>query len=92
MASICKCSICISSPEPGAGRRISASGLNSPRILGAPSPPKPRSGCCSVRSAKGELLGAMSLAVSTKRMSRDDVVNKLLPELEVARRTFAMQL
>ena len=51
-----------------------------------------RSIAVPVRSAKGELLGAMSLAVSTKRMSRDDVVNKLLPELEVARRTFAMQL
>ncbi len=51
-----------------------------------------RSIAVPVRNGKGELMGAMSLAVATKRMSRDDVVNKLLPELEVARRTFAMQL
>ncbi|WP_245638690.1 IclR family transcriptional regulator domain-containing protein [Hydrogenophaga palleronii] len=51
-----------------------------------------RSIAVPVRNGKGELLGAMSLAVATSRMSRDDLVNKLLPELEVARRTFSMQL
>lgn len=51
-----------------------------------------RSIAVPVRNGKGELLGAMSLAVATSRMSRDDLVTKLLPELEVARRTFAMQL
>ncbi|MDZ4126690.1 MAG: IclR family transcriptional regulator C-terminal domain-containing protein [Hydrogenophaga sp.] len=51
-----------------------------------------RSIAVPVRNGKGELLGAMSLSVATSRMSRDDVVNKLMPELEVARRTFALQL
>ncbi len=51
-----------------------------------------RSIAVPVRNGKGELLGAMSLAVNISRMSRDEVVSKLLPELEVARRTFAMQL
>ena len=51
-----------------------------------------RSIAVPVRNRKGELLGAMSLSVATSRMSRDDVVNKLMPELEVARRTFALQL
>lgn len=51
-----------------------------------------RSIAVPVRNGKGELLGAMSLAVATSRLSREAVVIKLLPELEVARRTFAMQL
>lgn len=51
-----------------------------------------RSIAVPVRNGRGELIAAISLAVTTSRMSRDDVVNKLLPELEVARRTFEAQL
>jgi IclR family pca regulon transcriptional regulator len=51
-----------------------------------------RSIAVPVRDGKGELLGAMSLAVATSRMSHDEAVDKLLPQLEVARRTFALQL
>ena len=45
-----------------------------------------------IRTGRGELIAALSLSVSTSRMSRDDVVDKLLPELETARRAFAALL
>ena len=51
-----------------------------------------RSIAVPVRNAKGELLAAMSLSVATSRMSRAQVIDKLLPELESARRVFATLL
>lgn len=51
-----------------------------------------RSIAVPVRNGSGELVAAISLSVTTSRMSLDDMVNKLLPELEVARRTFESQL
>jgi IclR family pca regulon transcriptional regulator len=51
-----------------------------------------RSIAVPVRNRHGELIAAISLAVTITRLSRDDVVNKLLPELEIARRTFEAQL
>ena len=51
-----------------------------------------RSIAVPVRTGRGELVAALSLSVSTRRMSRDEVVDKLLPELETARRNFATLL
>lgn len=51
-----------------------------------------RSVAVPIRTGRGELIAALSLSVSTSRMSRDDVVDKLLPELETARRAFAALL
>jgi IclR family transcriptional regulator, pca regulon regulatory protein len=51
-----------------------------------------RSIAVPVRNGSGELVAAISLSVTTSRMSLDDMVNKLLPELEIARRTFESQL
>jgi IclR family pca regulon transcriptional regulator len=51
-----------------------------------------RSIAVPVRNGQGELIAAISLSVTTARMSRDEVVNTLLPELEIARRTFEAQL
>lgn len=51
-----------------------------------------RSIAVPIRTGRGELIAALSLSVSTSRMSRDQVVDKLLPELEMARRNFAALL
>jgi IclR family pca regulon transcriptional regulator len=51
-----------------------------------------RSIAVPVRTRRGELIAALSLSVSTSRMSREEVVDKLLPELETARRHFASLL
>lgn len=51
-----------------------------------------RSVAVPIRTGRGELIAALSLSVSTSRMSRDDVVDKLPPELETARRAFAALL
>jgi len=48
-----------------------------------------RSIAVPVRTGSGELIAAMSLSVATSRMSREEVVTKLLPELETARRNLA---
>ena len=51
-----------------------------------------RSLAVPVRTGRGELIAAMSLSVSTSRMTRDQVIERLLPELEIARRSFASLL
>jgi IclR family pca regulon transcriptional regulator len=51
-----------------------------------------RSIAVPIRTGRGELVAALSLSVATNRMSRDEVIDKLLPELEMARRTFATLL
>lgn len=51
-----------------------------------------RSIAVPIRDGRGELVAAMSLSVSTSRMTRAQIVEKLLPELEVARRSFATLL
>lgn len=51
-----------------------------------------RSIAVPIRNGRGELIAAMSLAVATSRMTREQVVAQLLPELETARRTFASLL
>jgi IclR family transcriptional regulator, pca regulon regulatory protein len=51
-----------------------------------------RSIAVPIRTGRGELVAALSLSVSTSRMGRDEVVDKLLPELETARRNFAALL
>ncbi len=48
-----------------------------------------RSIAVPIRNGQGELIAAMSLSVSTSRMTRQEVVDRLLPELENARRNFA---
>lgn len=48
-----------------------------------------RSIAVPVRSGQGELIAAMTLSVATSRMSREEIVVKLLPELETARRRLA---
>lgn len=45
-----------------------------------------------VRTGTGELVAALSLSVSTQRMKRDELVGRLLPDLETARRSFAALL
>ncbi len=51
-----------------------------------------RSIAVPIRNGCGELIAAMSLSVSTSRMTRQEVVEHLLPELEMARRNFASLL
>ena len=51
-----------------------------------------RSIAVPIRNGRGELIAAMSLSVSTSRMTRQEVVEHLLPELEMARRNFASLL
>jgi IclR family pca regulon transcriptional regulator len=51
-----------------------------------------RSIAVPVRNGRGELIAAMSLSVSTARMSREQAIDQLLPELETARRQFASLL
>lgn len=51
-----------------------------------------RSVAVPIRNGKGELIAAMSLSVSTSRMTRQEVIEKLLPELETARRNFSLLL
>ena len=51
-----------------------------------------RSLAVPVRTGRGELIAAMSLSVSTSRMTRDEAIERLLPELETARRSFASLL
>ena len=51
-----------------------------------------RSIAVPIRTGRGELMAALSLSVSTSRMGREEVVDKLLPELETARRAFASLL
>lgn len=48
-----------------------------------------RSIAVPIRTGKGELIAAMSLSVATNRMTREQIVGQLLPELETARRRFA---
>jgi IclR family pca regulon transcriptional regulator len=51
-----------------------------------------RSIAVPIRNARGQMVAAMSLSVSTSRMTREDVVEHLLPELEIARRHLAVLL
>jgi IclR family pca regulon transcriptional regulator len=51
-----------------------------------------RSIAVPICNAAGEMVAAMSLSVSTSRMTREGVVEHLLPELEFARRHFAALL
>jgi IclR family transcriptional regulator, pca regulon regulatory protein len=51
-----------------------------------------RSIAVPIRNGKGNLVAAISLSVATSRMSRDEAIEKFLPELEVARRSFATLL
>ena len=51
-----------------------------------------RSIAVPIRNGRGELIAAMSLSVATSRMTRDQLVEQLVPELEMARRTFASLL
>jgi IclR family pca regulon transcriptional regulator len=51
-----------------------------------------RSIAVPIRNARGEMIAAMSLSVSTSRMTREGVMEHLLPELESARRHFAALL
>lgn len=51
-----------------------------------------RSIAVPIRNGRGELIAAMSLSVATSRMTREQMIEKLVPELETARRTFAALL
>lgn len=51
-----------------------------------------RSIAVPVRDAAGRMVAALSLAVATDRISRGDVVTRLLPELESARRALSQLL
>ena len=51
-----------------------------------------RSIAVPVRDGRGRLIAAMSLAVATSRMTREQVIAQLLPALETARRQFAALL
>jgi IclR family pca regulon transcriptional regulator len=51
-----------------------------------------RSIAVPIRNARGELLAAMSLSAATSRMTKEQLVTRLLPELETARRTLAALL
>ncbi|MFM0011272.1 IclR family transcriptional regulator C-terminal domain-containing protein [Paraburkholderia sediminicola] len=51
-----------------------------------------RSIAVPIRNARGEMVAAMSLSVSTSRMTREGAVEHLLPELESARRHLAALL
>ena len=51
-----------------------------------------RSIAVPIRTGRGVLIAAMSLSVSTSRMTRAEVIEHLLPELETARRNFALLL
>lgn len=48
-----------------------------------------RSIAVPIRTGRGELVAALSLSVATSRMSREQAIDRLLPELETARRSFA---
>ena len=51
-----------------------------------------RSIAVPIRNAQGMLIAAMSLSVSVHRMTREQMLCKLLPELEIAQRSFAALL
>ena len=51
-----------------------------------------RSIAVPIRTGRGQLIAAMSLSVATSRMTREQAIEKLVPELETARRTFAALL
>lgn len=51
-----------------------------------------RSVAVPVRTGRGELIAALSLSMKTSRMGRDEMVDKFLPEMETARRTFSSLL
>ena len=51
-----------------------------------------RSIAIPIRNGHGELVAAMSLSVSTTRMTRAQAIDQLLPEMETARRNFATLL
>lgn len=51
-----------------------------------------RSIAVPIRNVRGELLAAMSLSIAVSRMTREQIIETLLPELEAARRTFATLL
>jgi IclR family pca regulon transcriptional regulator len=51
-----------------------------------------RSIAVPIRNGRGEPLAAMSLSVATSRMTQEETIERLLPELEKARRNFASLL
>ena len=51
-----------------------------------------RSIAVPIRNARGTLLAALSLSIATTRMTREQIIEKLLPELEAARRIFTTLL
>lgn len=51
-----------------------------------------RSIAVPIRTGAGKLIAALSLSVATSRMGREETIERLLPELETARRTFAALL
>ena len=51
-----------------------------------------RSIAVPVRDAAGRMVAALSLAVTTDRIGRDDLAARLLPELESARRALSRLL
>lgn len=51
-----------------------------------------RSIAVPIRTGQGDIVGALSLSVATNRMSLEQIVHQLLPELEAARRSFAAVL
>ena len=51
-----------------------------------------RSIAVPIRNSRGNLIAAMSLSVATSRMTREEVIEQLLPEMETARRNFASLL
>ncbi|TFY98829.1 IclR family transcriptional regulator [Ramlibacter rhizophilus] len=51
-----------------------------------------RSIAVPIRTGRGELVGALSLSVATSRMDLPQIVEQLLPEMELARRSFASVL
>ena len=51
-----------------------------------------RSIAVPVRNGQGALVAALSLSVATNRLKREELVERLLPELEAARRNFSVLL
>jgi IclR family pca regulon transcriptional regulator len=51
-----------------------------------------RSIAVPIRNGRGELIAAMSLSVATSRMTLEQMIEQLVPELETARRSFAALL
>ncbi|NDF01326.1 MAG: IclR family transcriptional regulator, partial [Verrucomicrobia bacterium] len=51
-----------------------------------------RSLAVPIRTGRGDVIAALSLSVSISRMSRQEVIDNLLTEMELAKRNFAALL